>query len=786
MAITGSYSTSSGVNLNLVAYYSYEQDINANYSDVTVTLKLRHSKLYGSALSGSYLSVAGNSSSYSKSVSYNSTTTTETTLATKTVTVSHNQNGSGVCNIKATFVFNGTYGGKYIGTLTINENLTLKTIPRTSSITKIANSSGAAISSIDSGSVVRVYWTPAASDYKYRIQCTVSGTTYTYPSTSTYYTPGSTSAFATPASGTGTITTAHSWLPNDPSGQVSVKLYTYNSSGAQIGDPQPGTFTLNVPSNILPSINTFTATVVDGKGGYYVQGKSKVKLSVTASKGDGAANIVSYTFTGPYINGNSSSRTVSSTSDSYTVTSSILNYASTEKYYVTVTDSRRRSFKIATPISITSYQYSVPSISSIMVQRCNSDGVIDPSGTYAYVTVNSTYSPINGANTRTVVLSNSSDNYATKTTIQATSNTSNSYSGAYGGSFEIGSSYTIRATITDTAYSETNSKDAILKTAERPINFAKYGNGIAIGGMSSISSENSDGLLEVNWDTNIDANETISGSLTVNGLATLNNLTVNGSLTASDSHRIKYQIIPSGADLNDATYRAPGFYRSTSSTNSITNMPSEINHGAFELVVTGIADSSYCTQTVKDISSNTFYVRTQTSWSGGANFPTWTTWSRILTSDIPSNQYYPNYGINMNNSDLIGTNAIYFADKCDSVDEGINFVRHDGGYDVLYAADGGLFLRKNRSATPVRALTDDLMVIRRGTCTLNVSSATTVNFSSALPGVPTVMLTPLTSNSGVIAAKVRSVTASGFTAIIGGSGINDTQFAYLAIWTLQS
>ena len=71
--------------------------------------------------------------------------------------------------------------------------------------------------------------------------------------------------------------------------------------------------------------------------------------------------------------------------------------------------------------------------------------------------------------------------------------------------------------------------------------------------------------------------------------------------------------------LNDEIYRVPGFYRSTSSTNSITNKPSEMNNGAFELVVTGIAESSYCTQTVKDISSNIFYVRTQTAWNCDIN-----------------------------------------------------------------------------------------------------------------------------------------------------------------------
>ena len=50
----------------------------------------------------------------------------------------------------------------------------------------------------------------------------------------------------------------------------------------------------------------------------------------------------------------------------------------------------------------------------------------------------------------------------------------------------------------------------------------------------------------------------------------------------------------------------------------------------------------------------------------------------------------------------------------------------------------------------------------------------------------TVILTPFTSNGGVITAKVLSVSNSGFTAMIGGSGINDTLFTYLAVWTLQS
>ena len=93
--------------MTLQADYSYTQNTSANTSTVTVTLKLaNHYALYASALSGSYISVGGNKSNYSKSISYGGSTTTTTTLATKTVTVTHNSNGTATCAIGGTFVMN--------------------------------------------------------------------------------------------------------------------------------------------------------------------------------------------------------------------------------------------------------------------------------------------------------------------------------------------------------------------------------------------------------------------------------------------------------------------------------------------------------------------------------------------------------------------------------------------------------------------------------------------------------------------------------------------------------
>ena len=104
----------------------------------------------------------------------------------------------------------------------------------------------------------------------------------------------------------------------------------------------------------------------------------------------------------------------------------------------------------------------------------------------------------------------------------------------------------------------------------------------------------------------------------------------------SDEYHIRYKNIPNGADLNYDIYKVPGYYRSTENINKITNMPSNHSYGAFELVVTGIADASYCTQWFKDISTNRLWIRTQTNWQTPW---IWTNWTEAITTDIGGDYY---------------------------------------------------------------------------------------------------------------------------------------------------
>lgn len=69
------------------------------------------------------------------------------------------------------------------------------------------------------------------------------------------------------------------------------------------------------------------------------------------------------------------------------------------------------------------------------------------------------------------------------------------------------------------------------------------------------------------------------------------------------------------------------------------------------------------------------------------------------TINIGANQYMADsaYGIDLNNSDVVGLNGLYFEDAADSAGEGINFYRASGTWDRLYAYGGVLYFAPNQA-----------------------------------------------------------------------------------------
>jgi hypothetical protein len=480
--------------------YSYTQNTTANTSTVTAKLQLvNHYALYATALSGSYISVGGSRTDYSKSISYGGSSTTTTVLATKTLTVFHRSDGTGACNLAGTFVMNGTYKGYSVGTMVVDNTITLPTIPRASGLT--------VPSSINTGSTLSGTISPSSSSFNHKVELKIGSTVK-----QTINLANGTNSFST--------TIYNSWVPNSTSATISVVLSTY--SGSTFIASTTKNVTANVPSSVAPSVSGFTAAIAaNGLSGLYVQGKTTTKLTASASAGDGAT-ISSYLYSGP---------DVYTSTTSNTITTGTIQTSGTLTYTVLVTDSRGRTASKTVQIYV--YPYAGPSIGPVSVQRCDSSGNLTESGTYAKYTVNSSYYTVNGKNTRTVTVAYSSNNgssYSAETTLQTATDTAGTKTGVYGGgAFAISNAYVIRFTIKD-AYGATKNITVPLQSAARPINIRSNGKGVSIGAMSTKDAFEVSMAADFNSTLNVDGATTINNTLTTTGIINSKNSINMGGL----------------------------------------------------------------------------------------------------------------------------------------------------------------------------------------------------------------------------------------------------------------
>ena len=479
---SGNFISSTGTNLNLYVTWSSTADVSTNKSSVTAKVYMRSYTISGSALTDSYITINGNKKSFAgKSLTKTSNTLTDTLLAEHTVSVDHGSDGKKSITITANLEFNGTVSGKYLSDITASKTVALDSIPRASGLS--------VATSVNTGSSLTATISPASSAFTHKISYIIGNTTM-FTSDAI---PANTKIYAK--------TIEHSWLPALTSANMVVRLFTYSSStqndSTKIGVTDESV-TVNVPADIKATVSNLKATVVNGLGGYYVEGKSKVKLEATAAPGAGSS-LTSYVFSGPNISGSSSTYT----STSSTVTSSAIKSIGELTYGVVAKDRRTGRDSDKKTVKINVEPYAEPQITSITAQRCKSDGTLDDNGTYARVVIKTSHSPVNAANYITVKLSNSLNSTQTDVAVKSyTKESNNVYTVVkYGGSFAINSSYTITATITDNYNTGTTlTKSTTLKAAKRTLNIAKYGNGVSIGGLSTVTSSTDAGKFECNWD----------------------------------------------------------------------------------------------------------------------------------------------------------------------------------------------------------------------------------------------------------------------------------------------
>lgn len=474
-------------NSSITARILWESKANAsaNTSDVTVTLQVKKSTATTSTTSGTgawTVLINGVTYNFSAKISI-PPNNTYVTVYTKTVTgIPHNVDG--YQKIVLGWV-GGIPGTTYTSTSIPDTIVDLDPIDRVSAISSFGFTNGY----IDQGIDITI--SPKVSGTYHAIHLYFKDTTsgVGIDLTQSGRKVGGTHHFNFSAAQLDLI---YANMPTITSSQFTVYVRTYIN--ATIGDEgatggwQTKSATGNIAASVKPTIatNGFAATVNSGGlDGYFVQGKSSVKLTCNATMGSGAT-ISSYSFSGPDLSKSSTSNT--------TTTNTILS-SGTLTYKVTVTDSRGRTASAEKQIYV--YPYAKPSFKSAMVNRSNSSGTLDSSGTYAKYTIEGVYSSVGGKNTRTITAAYSSDGgntYSSATTIQAATDLNATISGVYGsGALSTAKSYMIKFIITD-RYGETDTSILILSTVSRAINIKADGTGIAFGKMAE-----GDGI-ETFWD----------------------------------------------------------------------------------------------------------------------------------------------------------------------------------------------------------------------------------------------------------------------------------------------
>ena len=373
------------------------------------------------------------------------------------ITVTHKSDGSLSGYVKVYFDAPTTSGGWSPSSSSCSTGwTTCTTIARASSI------SGLSGNQLNSG--VSVTIDRKSSSFTHKVEYKFVNSGWTTVSSNT----------ATSCSFTPPLALA-SQIPSATSGSLTVRVTTYNGS-TQIGSSVTKSINLSVPSTVVPSISGLTATRIDNgvpsSWGIYVKGISQVKITASGASGSYGSTISGYSISGPGLYTNSSSGT-----------SGQLSSTGTQTYTCTVTDSRGR--KASKSVSITVVDYSYPSI-SMSVERCQSDGTKDASGTYLRVVINYEIASVSGKNSIASKscscngVSNSS--FASGTAFVLAANCS------------IGSHYVVNASIRD-ALGRTASASAEVSTAYRVLNVNKNKDGVAIGKFSEKSA------FEVNMDS---------------------------------------------------------------------------------------------------------------------------------------------------------------------------------------------------------------------------------------------------------------------------------------------
>ena len=483
-ANSGNMSTSNQNIVYWIECIQNSQSVSNNTSNVTVKVHIKRTNTGYTTYGNGTIYCKIDGTTYSASISTSQKiTSTPITLFTKTLTISHNSDGTKSLAVSA-WISHSQFSSNE---QSYTQKLT--TIPRTSNFTLSA-------SSLDAGKTLTININRASSSFVHHV----------------FYSFGSyreTISLNATTSASYTIPLEHlNAIPNATSGTGTISVDTYINN-SYVGSTSKN-FTVNVPSNVIPTLSSLTSQVVDNGADVsygYVKGKSKAKLTINGAAGKYGSTIKSYSISG----GGFSSSDPSFTTGGLTSAGNIT-------FTATVTDSRGRKSDAKT-VTISVLDYNNPTIDKFSVIRCDSSGVANEDGTYLKVYAKYSYTNLNNLNklsSKIEYKKSSSSNWIDAGPIQSGANLI-----IGNNTIATDSAYSIALTISDSLVGVEKVVD--VPTAFVTLDFRKGGKGIAIGKMSE-----RDNLFEVAMNTNI-----------------IGKLTVNGKVVNSEAEKVDWNKVPS-------------------------------------------------------------------------------------------------------------------------------------------------------------------------------------------------------------------------------------------------
>lgn len=515
MASSGSFNTSSCEGRYLTFSWSISSQSVANNKS-TISWKLVGAGCSGYVVvSECHITING-VSVYNVSSSTHVNCYVGTVIASGTQTIAHNTDGSKSFSAS---VSAGIY--QWAANCSGSGSWSLTSIPRASSLSL-------STSSVNVGGSITANISRASSSFTHSVEFYINSTyyqKYTGVATSKSYT---------------IPTSWYSAMPSSTSCTAYCRITTYSGS-TQIGSQVTKSFTVVVPSSVVPTVGTITLDPVDiNSQNILVQNKNKITVSVSGCSAGAGSSIKSYTFSGPGISSTTTATSVTS--------SSTIPNTGTLTYTVKVTDNRGRT--ASNSATITCYAYSGPYFTSFTAYRSNSSGTADNNGTYIKCSYGISYASVNNTNDVTVKIlykKSSATSYSSVSSLTDSTATSGSQILS---SIALDSTYTVYATITDNYSGSSNSQTITIFGASRILNVLKSGEGIAFGKMAETEK-----LFDVKWP--IKSGDPIN---------TLQNFSYRGanliSSTANDTT----------ANWNDQGNLATTFY---SATGKINGQPSQ-------------------------------------------------------------------------------------------------------------------------------------------------------------------------------------------------------------------